>query len=157
MSLDKCMYHVYIIENECESHSVMSNSLWSHGLFIVHGILQAWILEWIAVPFSRGSSQPRDQAQVSCIADRFFSSWATREARVYHCTGIYHTRASQVAQCKESTCQWRRCPFNPWVRKILWRRKQQPSPVFFPLESHGQRSLEGYSPWGHKSRTWLNN
>ena len=40
--------------------------------YTVHGILQARILEWIAFPFSKGSSQPRDQTQVSCIADRFF-------------------------------------------------------------------------------------
>ena len=39
---------------------------------LVHGILQAGILDWIAIPFSRGSSQPRDQTQVSCIAGRFF-------------------------------------------------------------------------------------
>ena len=45
-----------------------------------HGILQARILEWVAFPFSRGSSQPRDQTQVSRIAGRFFTSWATREA-----------------------------------------------------------------------------
>jgi len=43
-------------------------------------ILQARILEWVAFPFSRESSQPRDGAQVSCIADGFFMSWATREA-----------------------------------------------------------------------------
>ena len=48
--------------------------------FPVHGILQARILEWVAVPFSRGSSQPRDWTQVSCIADWFFTNWATREA-----------------------------------------------------------------------------
>ena len=48
--------------------------------YTVHGILQARILEWIAFPFSRGSSQPRDQTQVSCIAGRFSTSWATREA-----------------------------------------------------------------------------
>ena len=47
----------------------------------VHEILQARILEWIAIPFSRGSSQPRDGTQVSCIAGRFFTSWATREAQ----------------------------------------------------------------------------
>ena len=40
--------------------------------------------------------------------------------------------------------------FNPWVRKIPWRRQWQPTPVFLPGESHGQRSLVGYSPWGHK-------
>ena len=48
--------------------------------YIVHGILQARILEWVAIPFSRGSSQPRDRTQVSCIAGGFFTSWATREA-----------------------------------------------------------------------------
>ena len=47
--------------------------------YTVHGILQANILEWIAFPFSRGSSQPRDRTQVSHIAGRFFTSWATRE------------------------------------------------------------------------------
>ena len=45
-----------------------------------HGILQARILEWVVIPFSRGSSQPRDQTQVSQIAGRFFSIWATRDA-----------------------------------------------------------------------------
>ena len=49
----------------------------------VHGILQARILEWVAFPFSRGFSQPRDQTQVSCIAGGFFTSWATREAQEY--------------------------------------------------------------------------
>ena len=48
--------------------------------YTVHGILQARILEWVASPFSRGSSQRRDWTQVSCIACGFFTSWATREA-----------------------------------------------------------------------------
>ena len=46
----------------------------------VHGILQKRILEWVAIPFSRGSSQPRDRTWVSCIAGGFFTIWATREA-----------------------------------------------------------------------------
>ena len=46
----------------------------------VHGILQARILESVAIPFSRGSSWPRDQTQVSHIVDRFFTVWAIREA-----------------------------------------------------------------------------
>ena len=66
-----------------------------------------------------------------------------------------HQRASQVAfqVSKEPTFQWRRHKrhsFNPWVGKIPWRRVWQPTPVFSPGESHGQKSLEGYSPWGHK-------
>ena len=40
--------------------------------------------------------------------------------------------------------------FDPWVGKILWRRARQPAPVFLPEESHGQRTLAGYSPKGHK-------
>ena len=51
---------------------------------------------------------------------------------------------------KESTCQCRRCRFNPWVRKISWKRKWQSTPVFLPEKSHEQRSLVCYSPRGHK-------
>ena len=40
--------------------------------------------------------------------------------------------------------------FNPWVRKIPWRRKWQPTPVFLPGKFHGQKSLAGYSTWDHK-------
>ena len=51
---------------------------------------------------------------------------------------------------KESACRYRRCGFDPWVGKILWRRKWQPIPVFLPGKSHGPRSLEGYSSWGRR-------
>ena len=55
-----------------------------------------------------------------------------------------------VQTLKESTCQCRRRGFNPWVRKIPWRREWQPTSVFLPGESHGERSLTGYSPWGRE-------
>ena len=61
---------------------VMSDSLWPHD-YTVHGILQARILEWVAFPFSTGSSQSSNQTQVSHIAGGFFTSWATREAQKY--------------------------------------------------------------------------
>ena len=51
--------------------------------YTVHGILQARILEWVAIHFSRETSQPREQTQVSHIAGGFFTSWATREAQEY--------------------------------------------------------------------------
>ena len=57
------------------------------------------------------------------------------------------------ASGKETACQCRRhkrCRFNSWIRNIPWRRKWQPTAVFLPGKSHGQRSLVGYSPWGHK-------
>ena len=69
------------------SHSIMSNYLWpplgtvARKAPLSLGILQARIPEWVAMPSSRGSSQPRDQTQVSHIAGRFFTVWATNEAQ----------------------------------------------------------------------------
>ena len=51
---------------------------------------------------------------------------------------------------KESSCQCRRCGFDPWVRRIPWRRKWQHTSVFLPGKFHGQRSPVGYSPWSRK-------
>ena len=54
---------------------------------------------------------------------------------------------------KKPSCQCRRCKrqeFDPWVGKMSWRRTWQPTIVFLPGESHGLRSLAGYSPWGCK-------
>ena len=54
---------------------------------------------------------------------------------------------------KEPACQCRRhkrCTFDPWIRKITWRRALQPTPVFLPGESHRQKSLACYGPKGHK-------
>ena len=61
-------------------HRQMCPTLWNPMNYTVHEILQARILEWIAVPISRGSSQPRDRIQFSLTAGGFFTSWATRES-----------------------------------------------------------------------------
>ena len=58
----------------------LCGTLWDPMDYIVYGIHLARILEWVAFPFSRGSSQPRDHTQVSHIAGRFFTNWAIREA-----------------------------------------------------------------------------
>ena len=47
--------------------------------------------------------------------------------------------------------------FDPWVRKVLWSRKWHPAPIFLPGDSHGQRSLVGYRPWGHKESEMTEN
>ena len=74
-------------KSENGSRSFMSDSLWPHGLNTPrHEILQARILEWVALPFSRASSQ----TGISCIAGRFFTNWATREAGT-----------NQIAVCKQ--------------------------------------------------------
>ena len=57
-----------------------------------------------------------------------------------------------LLRCREPACQCprhKRCRFNPWIGKIPWRRAWQPTPVFLPGKSHGQRILAGYSPQGH--------
>ena len=62
------------------------------------------------------------------------------------------------ASGKDSTCQCRRCKrcrFDSWVGKTPWRRTWQPTPIFLPRKSHGQRSLAGYSPQGRNESAQL--
>ena len=68
-------------------------------------------------------------------------------------SNIYHMDFLGGSSGTESACQCRRCKrcrFNPWFRKILWRRKWKPAPVFLLGKSHGQSNLVGYSPQGRK-------
>ena len=68
-------------------------------------------------------------------------------------SAAFITRASQmvlVVKNPPADAGHVRLRFNPWVRKIPWRKAWQPTPVFVPGESHRQRSLAVYSPWGHK-------
>ena len=79
-------------------------------------------------------------------------------SRIRRCRQIYKRRQSPVKHYHShlALAQWyrfclkcRRPRFDPWVRKIPWKREWQPNPVFLPGEFHGQRSLAGYSPWGY--------
>ena len=81
----KCSYFItyFVYAVLClvaQSYPTLCDPPWSLPGSSVHGILQARILEWAAMPSSRGSSQPRAWTRVSCIAGGFFTSWATREA-----------------------------------------------------------------------------
>ena len=139
----------------------------------VHGILQKRKLEWVAISSSRGSSQPRDQTRVSCASyfgvfrqpfsglpsprtgvratARELIRWISQGTVDYWKSE--HYQLPRWLSGEEPACQCRRCrkwQFNPWVGKIPWRRKWQLTSVFLPGESHGQRSLVGYSPWGRK-------
>ena len=80
--------------------------------------------------------------------------WTTIDT--FHCSqGLKHTKGpSLVAQPKRICLPNRRPGFKPWAGKIPWRRKWQPTPVILLGKSYGQRSLVGYSPWGHK---WVRN
>ena len=64
---------------------------------------------------------------------------------------VYSTSFPGGSNGKESTCNAEDLAgFSPWIGNIPWRREQLPISVFWPGEFHGQRSLEGYSPWGGK-------
>ena len=76
--------------------------------YTVHEILQARVVEWVAFPFSRGSSQPRDWTQVSHTAGRFFTSWATRE-------GLYFGKNGKKFQSQPLSV---RMGVRPWF--FLW-------------------------------------
>ena len=144
----------------------------------VHGILQARILGWVS--FSRGSSQPRDQIHVSCIAGRFFptessgkqvlkSCWASNipnqigkqnmqeghyvigkllEKRIEECF-----LGDSVVKNSPANAGYARHGFKPWVMKIPSSRKWQPTPVFLPGKSQGQRRLAGLQSMGLQ-RSW---
>ena len=76
-----------------------------------------------------------------CLWPRTFARWLKKKG------------ASPMAQRVKNLLQYRRHRrwwFDSWIWKIPWRRKWQPTPGFLPGESHGQRSLEGYSPWSRK-------
>ena len=106
------------------------------------GILQARILEWVAMPFSKGSSQPRDQTQVSCTG-RYNGSelhcsgpdseWRWEEAT--NLTSLVSTPSSKKEE------EWGEAIVSP-------SRQWHPTPVLLPGKSHGRRSLVGCSPWG---------
>ena len=87
--------HVHWVGDVIQPSHPLSSPSPSFNLSIVHGILQARILEWVAFPLSKGSSQPRDQTHVSRIAGGFSTSWATREARVPLYLEIKTTKITQ--------------------------------------------------------------
>ena len=73
--------------------------------------------------------------------------------RKYQLLGLPRWHSREKKRKQKPTCQCRRCKrcrFNPWVGKIPWRRKWQPTPVIFCVKSHRQRSLLGSSPWDCK-------
>ena len=85
----------------------------------VHGILQTRILGWIAIPFSRGSSQPRVQTQVPCTAGRFFTVWGTGE--------IYYTQYP-VITCKKRDsyiCILKEISPEYSLERVMWKLKLQ--------------------------------
>ena len=135
--------------------------------FTVHGILQARILEWVAFPFFTGSSQPRDQTQVSHIASRFFTSLSHKGSpRILEWVAYPFSRGSSQPRSWTGVSCIAGGFFTNWVmqlnyiltllnlalsfgRQDQWRRQWHPTPVLLPGKSHGWRSLVGLWCMGH--------
>ena len=107
------------------------------------GSLQARILEWVTRHSSKGYSWPKDQTRISCITDGFFTAEPPGKSsfRISALTSIHRMKRST----KPLQLQ-----FVVGLRNKVWRRKWQPTPVLLPGESHGERSLVGYSQWSRK-------
>ena len=104
------------------------------------------ILSW-RIPWTEESGRLQSMG-----LQRVRHDWVTKQ-QLFFPIIINYTTASLGAQQSRICLQRRSCRrlgFNSWVRKIPWRRKWEPIPVFFPGKSHGQRSLAGYHPQGHK-------
>ena len=140
----------------------------------VHEILQARILEWVVILFSRGSFQPRDWTSVSCIDKWILYHWATCKApRFLLSVGLFCIQSpdkpEKAMAPHSSTLAWK----TPWTEEpgrlqsmgprrvghnwttslslftfMHWRRKWWPTPVFLPGESQGWGSLVGCCLWG---------
>ena len=104
----------------------------------------------------RGWSVDRNTAYGGWWEEKVFSPTKNKSVSIYWALSVYLALCQGFpgdANGKEPTCQCRRCKrheFHLWVGKIPWRRKRQPTLVFLPGQSHGQRSLAGYSPRGCK-------
>ena len=72
---------------------------------------------------------------------------------IYICMYVYSFLGGTVVKISCQCKGWRRCGFNPWVRKDPWSKKWQLTPIFLPGKFHGQKSLVGYHPWGTKIQT----
>ena len=139
-----------------------------------HGILQTRIREWVTVPSSRGSSQPKDQTQVSHIADEFFTNWAIREGvsewvKSLSCVQLFETLWTVAHQAPPSMRfsrqeYWSGLPFpslETWIlfeqiRIITWT-SQVALVVKNPPASTGKLKRLGFDPWVGKipwRRAW---
>ena len=123
----------------------------------VHGIPQAGILEGVSIPFFRRSSHymaaaAKSLSRVLLCATPWTAAYQAPPSlgfsRLEYWSRVPLPSLPRLCSGKEFTCQCRRLRFYPLVRKIPWRREWQPTPVFLPGESHGQRSFVDCSPWG---------
>ena len=135
---------------------VMADSLWPCELYpassSVCGILQARILEWVSMSTSQGKISSIKFIGGGELFVNVSNLIKTFDKRSHPFIDTGHSSQRRLldflggASGKEPMCQCRTCLLDPWVRKIPWKRKWQPTSISLPGESHGQRNLAGYIP-----------
>ena len=126
-------------KDTCYDKYMMSN------LYKNFCILQLYRIHWWTLVVFLVASLER---RIIFLLDKVTGSYSVTGPKV-----TYNYTFNSGTSGKESACQCRRHkrqPLSPWVGKIPWRRKWQPTPVFLPRKIHGLRSLAGYRSWGHK-------
>ena len=123
--------------------------------YSVHGVFQARNWSGLTFPPARDLSDPGIESTFPASPASEVDSWLAKPSGqltelIALCKEGSISMLPWWLSGKEPTYQCRRCWFDTWFRKIPWIRKWQPTPVFLPGKSHGQRSLVGYSPWGLK-------
>ena len=114
----------------------------------VHGIFQARILEWVAISFSRGSSWPRDQTQVSYLAGRFFNIWSTRESWKEWINRSCNERKSTLHWCLEIISVQE----NYSIFEHNYARHPEGSTHMFALGTWKDHTAVGKHSWRHYGR-----
>ena len=103
--------------------------------------------------FTPGLLSGKSHGQRSLVG---YSPWGRKESdKTERLHSLTHVHMGPPRWCSGKEPAWQssrlqRHGFDPWVRKIPWRRAWQPTPVFLHGESHGQSRVTGYSPWGHR-------
>ena len=147
----------------CFSHVQLFATLWTaaHQAPLSMGFSRQEYWSWLPCPPSGDLPDPGIKPlslKSLALSGGFFTTSATWKESPYRNNWmqiifpVIQLGFPDDASSKEPTCQYRRHKslLDSWIRKILWRRAWQPTPVFLPGESHRQRSLEGYKPQGHK-------
>ena len=162
-----------LMKSESESISVKSDSLWPHELYGPWnfpgqntGVGSLSLLQRIfpTEKLNQGLlNETHEIKHLFLVGETFKIIVEIRKISTKYINTQHNVLILYIIHCifglprwlsgEKSTCQWEDTEesINPWIRKITWRRKWQPTPVIMPGRSHGERSLEGYRPWSHKS------
>ena len=148
------MYLTFPMKNEPQRGSVISGSKSGRSRFWARA---AWLQSLRVSPLSStdsGKPSPWDGNWLAYDHPNLDSILKSRDITLLTKVRIVKAMGFPGGTSgKEPACQCKRRKrrrYNPWVGKIPWRRAWQPTPVYLPGGVYGQRSLEGYSPWGHK-------